>query len=156
MESLTGRRGAWVAMALLFCLYVAFVAATHPSGYGLTLAPDGYITWVVIRLLTFSLWLALAVLLLNTRHSPISWHSFAYAFLGSCALAMAIAPSLVSSAASYVSVGGTIGVYALMSGFLCITATRPLRAFILGALLLPIQLLLDATGHFLSGQFRLH
>jgi hypothetical protein len=156
MESLTGRRGVWVAMAFLFCFYVAFVVFTHPSSYGLTLQPDGHTTWAVIRLLTFSFWLALAALLLRARRSPIAWRSFAYAFLASCALAIAVAPSLVSSAASYVSVAGTIVMYALASGFVCITATRPLRALVLGALLFPIQLLIDATGHLLSGQFRLH
>jgi hypothetical protein len=143
-------------MALLFCFYVAFVIFTDPSSYGLTLQPDGHTTWAVIRLLTFGLWLALAALLLNARRSPIAWRSFSYAFVGSCALAIAIAPSLVPSAASYVSVVGTIAMYAFVAGFVCITATRPLLAFVLGALFFPIQLLLDAAGHLLSGQFRLH
>jgi hypothetical protein len=55
-----------------------------------------------------------------------------------------------------VAVTGTICVYAFLSGLVCITMARPLRAFLLGALLFPVQLLLDATGHFFSGQFRLH
>lgn len=156
MTTLSNRRSAWVAMVLLFFLYVAFVVFTHPGSYGLTIQPDGHTVWIVIRLLTFSLWLALAALLLCVRRSPIAWRSFVYAFLGSCALAVAIAPSLVPSAASYVSVVGTIGMYASASGFVGITATRPLRALVLGALLLPIQLFVDAIGHFLSGQFRLH
>ena len=156
MRSLTDRTGVWIAMALLFCCYVAFVAVTHPSSYGLTVQPGGHTAWAVTRLLTFSLWLTLATLLLSVRRSPIAWRSFACAFLGTCALAIAMAPSLVPSAASYVSVAGTIGMYALASGFVCITATRPLRALVLGALLFPIQLLLDAAGHLLSGQFRLH
>lgn len=154
-EILAGRKGVWLAMVLVLCFYLAFVVVTRPSSYGLTLQPDGRTMWVVIRLLTFSFWLTLAALLLGVR-SQIAWRSFAYAFLATCALAVAIAPSIVSSSASYASVAGTIGLYAAASGFVCITATRPLHAAVLGALLFLLQLLLDAAGHFLSGQFRLH
>jgi hypothetical protein len=156
MEALAGRRDVWLAMALLFCTYVAFVAFTHASSYGLILQPDGHLTWVAIRLLTFGIWMALAALLVGVRRSPIAWRSFAYACLATGTLAVAIASSLVPAAASYVSVAGTIGMYALASGFVCITVARPLHALALGALLFPTQLLVDATGHFLSGQFRLH
>jgi hypothetical protein len=143
-------------MAFLCFLYLAFVVFTPPSSFGLTIQPDGHSIWVVTRLLTFSLWMALAALLLNARRSPISWRSFAYAFLGSSVLAIAIAPTLVPSAANDASVVGTIGIYASAAGFVCITVTRPLRALVFGALLFSIQLLVDATGHLLSGQFRLH
>jgi hypothetical protein len=155
-EALAGRRGVWLALALLSCIYVAFVAFTHASSYGLTLQPDGHLTWVATRLLTFSLWLALAALLVGVRRTPIAWRSFAYAFLATCGLAVAIASALVPASESYVSIAGTIGMYALASGFVCITVARPLHALALGALLFPIQLLVDVTGHFLSGQFRLH
>ena len=155
MQSLPDRRSVWLAMAFLFCLYFAFVVLTPASSYGLTLEPDGHSTWATIRVLTFSLWLVLAAWLVGARRSLITWRSFAYAFLGSSTLALAIASS-VGSAASDMSVAGTIVMYALVSGFLCITVIRPPLALILGTLLFLAQLLLDVTGHFLSGQFRLH
>ena len=67
-----------------------------------------------------------------------------------------MASSLVPAAANHMLVAGTVGMYALAAGFVCITGARPLHALAIGALLFPAQLLLDATGHFLSGQFRLH
>ena len=143
-------------MTLLFCVYVAFVIFTHPSNFGLTLQPDGHPTWVAVRLLTFGLWLTLAALLLGLRRSPVSWRSFAYAFLATCALAAAVASSLVPADANHMVAAGTVGMYALPAGFVCITVARPLPALAIGALLFPAQLLLDATAHFLSGQFRLH
>jgi hypothetical protein len=143
-------------MTLLFCIYVAFVVFTDPSHFGLTIQPDGHATWVAVRLLTFGLWLALAALLLGLRRSPVAWRSFAYAFLATCALAVTVASSLVPAAANHVSVAGSIGMYAMATGFVCITVARPLHALAIGALLFPAQLLLDTTGHFLSGQFRLH
>lgn len=144
-------------MALLFCIYVVFVVFTHPSSFGLTLRTEGgHAIWVAVRLLTFGFWLALAAMLLGLRRSPVAWRSFAYAFLATCALAVAVGPSLVSSAANPVAVAGTVGAYASAAGFVCITIARPLFALTIGALLFPAQLLLDATAHFLSGQFRLH
>ena len=107
-------------------------------------------------MLTFGFWLVLAALLLRLRRSPVAWRSFAYAFLTTCALAAAVASSIVPAAANGVAVAGTIGMYASASGFVCITAARPLHAMAIGALLFAAQFLLDATGHFLSGQFRLH
>ena len=156
MESLSSRRCVWLAMTLLFCIYVVFVVFTHPSSFGLTLRSDGHAIWVAVRLLTFGLWLVLAALLLGLRRSPVAWRSFGYAFLATCALAVAVASSLVSAAANPVAVTGTIGMYASAAGFVCITIARPLLALTIGALLFPAQLLLDATAHFLSGQFRLH
>jgi hypothetical protein len=156
MEYSPGRRGVWFAMALLFCAYVAFVIFSRPSNYGLALQPDSRMTWSATRLLTFGVWLGLGAVLLAVRRSPIAWRSFTCAFLATCALAIVIAPSLVPAAASYASIAGTIGAYASASGFACITVVRPLPAIGFGTLLLPAQLVLDATAHVLSGQVPLH
>ena len=156
MTSLSTHSRVWLAMALLVCSYVAFAVFTYPSSFGLDLPPDGHATWVAVRLLTFGAWLALAALLLRFRRSPVDWRSFAYAFLATCALAAVVVSSLAPADANPLSVAGSVGMYALAAGFVCITVARPLYALVIGALLFPVQLFLDATGHLLSGQFRLH
>jgi len=143
-------------MALLFCTYIAFDFSTRPSSFGLTLDPNGHTTWLFTRLLTFSFWLGLAAVLLGVRRSPVAWRSSAYAFLATSVLAVVIAPSFVPASASHASVAVSIGMYASVSGLVCITIAHPLWAVGLGALLLPAQLVLDATAHVLSGQVRLH
>jgi hypothetical protein len=143
-------------MALLFCAYIAFDLSTRPGSFGLTLDPNGHRTWFLTRLLTFSFWLGLAAVLLGVRRSPVAWRSSAYAFLATSVLAVAIAPSFVPATASHASIAISISMYASVSALVCITIARPLWAVGLGALLFPTQLVLDATAHVLSGQFRLH
>ena len=143
-------------MALLFCAYIAFDFSTRPSSFGLTLDSNSHTTWFFTRLLTFSFWLGLAALLLGVRRSPVAWHSSACGFLATSALAVTIAPSLVPASANDASIAVSIGMYASVSGLICVTIAHRLWAVGLGAFLLPAQLVLDATGHLLSGQFRLH
>jgi hypothetical protein len=156
MQDLADRRRVWVALALVYVAYAAFVFSTRPNSFGLTLDPNGRPAWLTTRILTFSFWVGLAAVFVGVRRSPVAWRSFAYAFLATSVVAMAIAPSLVSAAANRASIAGTIVAYASASGFVCITLARPLHAVGLGALVFLTQLILDGAAHVFSGQVRLH
>ncbi len=129
---------------------------TGRGDYGLGAQPEGNLRWALTRLSGVSIWLLVAALLVWFRKHPVNWRSFSYSFVAAGIVAILFAPSLVSGSANYWAIAGTIGFYALVSGFLCMTVRKPAIAAGLGPLLFIAQLLVDAVAHVFSGQFRLH
>jgi hypothetical protein len=95
-------------------------------------------------------------MLLRYRRHAVNWRSFLYSAIVTSLAAIIVAPTVVSQGANYAIISGSIACYALVSGFLCITIKRPWVAGVLGVILFPAQLLVDATAHVLLGIFRFH
>lgn len=156
MEETDSRRNAGLAILLTLGAYIAFAFLTQWKDYGLVAQPEGYLRWTVIRLSSVGTWLVVAALLLRYRRPPVNWRSFSYSFLATGIIAILFSPSVVPANSNYAAIAGTIGFYALASGFLCVTVRKPAIAAGLGLLLFPAQLLVDAIAHIFSGLFRLH
>ena len=151
-----GRRNAGLGILLTWCVYIAFVLFTDWADYGLVAEPDGHLKWTITRLATLSVWLIVATLLLRYRKQPVNWQSFLFACIAAGIVAIGISSSLVAESANDLVIAGTIAFYAAVSGFLCVTISKPTIAAGLGFLLFAIQLLVDAIAHVFSGVFRFH
>jgi len=103
-----------------------------------------------------SIWLFVAALLLRYRKYPVNWRSFSYSFVATGIIAIVLSSSLVTKSANDTVIAGTIFFYALVSGFLCVTVSKPTVAAVLGLLLFTAQFFVNATAHVLSGVFRFH
>ena len=144
-----------LGILLTWCVYIAFALLTDWDDYGMAAKPEHHLRYTIIRLSTFSIWLFVAALLLRYRKHPVNWRSFSYSFLVTGVIAIVISPSLVLSSANDAAIAGTIVLYALVSGFLCITVRKPKIAAVLGLVLFAAQLFVDAIAHISSGVFRL-
>jgi branched-subunit amino acid transport protein AzlD len=137
-------------------MYMAFALLTDWKDYQLVAKPEGYLRWTIIRLSTVTMWLFVAALLLRYRKHGVNWRSFSYAFITTCIIAIVISSSLVTKSANDAVIAGTIVFYALVSGFLCATVSKPTIAAVLGLLLFAAQFFVDAIAHIFSGVFRFH
>ena len=156
MEIITSKRNAGLAILLTWCSYITFALLTDWKDYGLIAKPEGYLRWILARLSTVSIWLLLAVLLLWYRKHPVNWRSFLYSSVTTGIVAFMLSSSLVSKDANYTAIAATIVFYALVSGSLCVTTSKPKIAAVLGVFLFISQFVLDAFAHILSGVFRFH
>lgn len=156
MEIIHSKRNAGLAILLTWCVYVAFALLTDWKDYGLIARPEGHLRWTIARLSTVSLWLFVAALLLRYRKHPVNWRSFSYALIATGIIAIVVSSSLVAGSVNYTPIAITIVFYALVSGFLCVTVSKPTVAAVLGLLLFTAQFFVNATAHVLSGVFRFH
>ena len=156
MEIINGKRNVGLGILLTWCVYITFVLLTDWQDYGLVAESEGYLRWTIIRLSTVSVWLFVAALLLKYRKHPINWRSFLYAFIATGITAIVTSSSLVTKSANDLVIAGTIVFYAVVSGFLCVTVSKPTIAAGLGLLLFAGQFLFDAIAHIFSGVFRFH
>ncbi len=156
METDLRHRRAALGILATWCAYVAFALLTDWEDYGLTARAEHRQTWIVGRVATVSAWLFLATILLLYRKHSIDWRSFSYAAIATSLSAIVVAPALVSQNANHAVIAGSVVFYALVSGFLCIRLKNPRIAGVLGVILLPAQLFVDASTHVLAGVFRIH
>jgi len=133
-----------------------FVGLTGLADFGLTIQADNLWLWKSVRIVTVSFWLGIAATILYARKRPLNLSSPLHAAAATTLLAILLTPTLVSSKASLLTVGGSILTYTLVSTLVCATIQRPPVAALLGLLLFPGQLLLDTAVHILSGTFHLH
>jgi hypothetical protein len=147
---------AWPALGLTWVAYVVFVFLTRLSDFGLTIQADTIWLWMLLRVVTVSFWLGIAVTILYARRHPANWNSFLHAFFATGLVAFLLSPTLASESANLMAIIGSIIFYSLVSGMVCFTIVRPPIAALLGLLLFPGQLLVDMAVHVLSGLFRLH
>jgi hypothetical protein len=156
MEIIHSKRNVGLAILLTWCVYVAFALLTDWKDYGLIARPEGHLRWTIARLSTVSIWLFVAALLLRYRKHPVNWRSFSYSFVATGIIAIVVSSSLVAGSVNYTPIAITIVFYALVSGFLCVTVSKPTVAAVLGLLLFTAQFFVNATAHVLSGVFRFH
>jgi len=156
MEIIHSKRNAGLAILLTWCVYIAFALLTDWKDYGLIARPEGHLRWTIARLSTVSIWLFVAALLLRYRKHPVNWRSFSYSFVATGIIAIVVSSSLVAGSVNYTPIAITIVFYALVSGFLCVTVSKPTVAAVLGLLLFTAQFFVNATAHVLSGVFRFH
>ena len=156
MEIIHSKRNAGLAILLTWCVYIAFALLTDWKDYGLIARPEGHLRWTIARLSTVSIWLFVAALLLRYRKHPVNWRSFSYSFVATGIIAIVVSSSLVAGSVNYTPIAITIVIYALVSGFLCVTVRKPTIAAVLGLLLFTAQFLVNATAHIFSGVFRFH
>ena len=156
MEIIHSKRNAGLAILLTWCVYIAFALLTDWKDYGLIARPEGHLRWTIARLSTVSIWLFVAALLLRYRKHPVNWRSFSYSFVATGIIAIVVSSSLVAGSVNYTPIAITIVFYALVSGFLCVTVSKPTVAAVLGLLLFTAQFFVNATVHVLSGVFRFH
>ena len=156
MEIIHSKRVTGLAILLTWCVYIAFALLTDWTDYGLIARPEGHLRWTIARLSTVSIWLFVAALLLRYRKHPVNWRSFSYSFVAAGIIAIVVSFSLVAGSVNYTPIAITIVFYALVSGFLCVTVSKPKVAAVLGLLLFTAQFFVNATAHVLSGVFRFH
>ena len=156
MEMIHSKRDTGLAILLTWCVYIAFALLTDWTDYGLIARPEGHLRWTIARLSTVSIWLFVAALLLRYRKHPVNWRSFSYSFVATGIIAIVVSSSLVAGSVNYTPIAITIVFYALVSGFLCVTVSKPTVAAVLGLLLFTAQFFVNATAHVLSGVFRFH
>lgn len=149
-------RYAAAAILATWCAYVAFALLTGWEDYGLTARAENWQRWTVGRIGTVTAWLVIASVLLRYRRHAVNWRSFVYSAIATSLAAIMVAPTLVSQNANYAILVGSIACYALVSGFLCSTIKKPWIAGVLGMVLFPAQLFVDATTYVLLGVFRIH
>jgi len=149
-------RHAWLVLCLTWAGYLLFVVVTRLDDFGLVDKADNLWLWLAVRLVTVSFWLGIAATILYARKRPLNWNSPLHAAVATALLAILLAPSLVSTQASLMTVSGSILTFTMVSGMVCVTIQRPPVAALLGLLLFPGQLLLDTAAHILTGTFPLH
>ena len=152
MKIINSHRNAGLGILLTWCVYIVFALLTDWKDYGLVAQPEGFLRWTIPRLSTVSIWLFMAALLLRYRKHPVSWRSFSYSFVATGVIAIVISPLLVSRSVNDAAIAGTIVFYALVSGFLCVTARKPTIAAGLGLLLFTAQFFVDAIAHIFGGR----
>jgi len=156
MEIISRQRNAGLGILLTWCVYIAFALLTDWKDYGLIAQPEGHLRWTITRLSTVSVWLFVAALLLRYRKHPVNWRSFSYSFVATGIIAIVFSSSLITKSANDTVIAGTIVFYALVSGFLCVTVSKPRIAAVLGLLLFAAQFFVNAIAHIFSGVFRFH
>ena len=156
MEKRQSQRIAGLIILLAWFQYITFVFLTGWKDYGLTPQPEAYLKWAITRVSIVTLWFVVAALFLRFRKHPPNWRSFLYAFATTGIIAILLADRLIPGNVNYLAVAGTILIYALVSGFLCIAIRKPIIAAVLSPPLFAVQVFVDATAHLLSGVFRLH
>jgi hypothetical protein len=129
---------------------------TEFADYGLTAHEDRVDTWNLVRISTVSSWLVFSLFIWLARKRVEVWRSFAYSAAMTTFLAMLAAENLAGEGSNYFIVFAAICFYALLSGFLCITLKKSWIAALLGLLLFPLQLALDALVHLYAGNFSIH
>ena len=156
MVRIHSKRNAGFGILLTWCVYIGFVLFTDWKDYGLIAKPEGYLRWTLARLLTLSIWLLLAALLLWYRKLPVNPRSFLYSSVATGITAIMLTGSLVPRDVNYAAITATIVFYALVSGFLSVTISKPKIAAVLGVFLFAVQFIVDAFAHIFSGVFRFH
>ena len=141
---------------LIWLEYIAFVFLTDWQDYGLTPQPEDTLRWSIIRIATVTIWLIVAALILRFHKQPANWQSFFYAFAVTGIIAILVAPRLISSNVNYLAIAGTLLIYALVSGALCVTIRKPIIGAVASPFLFALQVCMDLLAHLASGVFRLH
>jgi hypothetical protein len=143
-------------LAGVFLATYVLVRFTDPSDYGMTLHPRLDKVWTTWRMLISAGWLLLALLFVTIRKVDAHVTSASYAAAATTGLGLLALAVMYPQSSSALAVAGSLAVYAMTSGALCLKVQRPIPAALLGGLVFILQLLVDGTVHFLTGAFRIH
>ena len=143
-------------LAGVFLATYVLVRFTDPSDYGMTLHPRLDKIWTTWRMFIGAGWLLLALILATVRKADAHLSSLSYAAAATTALGLLTLAVMYPQSSSAPAVVGSLAVYALTSGALCLKVQRPIPAALLGGLLFVLQLLVDGFVHFMTGAFQIH